>query len=315
MLSRALLFILILGLVGCGDNGADQVALELSGTQRRLKDLQQELDAGGLRNALLIERYAAVVTSQKPELSDLCRAIVKDASTQAPMYQGLLRRFESARDDDTQFANWQERVAELQTLQSAADLAIYDDALSDSVNVLADLSDGQLSRVKAISKEAEQEANKSESRVGSQYVGNHHYGHWGSSGAWLWLPAYAYFGSAWSRPYYYSDWSYRRPYSYYHDYGRGSYSSRKDLRNQKTIEQRTRKSFSSKGKQFSSPYAKQRSGASALSRNSQQQSKSVFKSQYAKSSSSASSSKSSSWGSSSQRNSASRTSSGSFRGK
>ena len=61
--------------------------------------------------------------------------------------------------------------------------------LTDPINTLADMSDGKLGRVEAMSKEAEMQANGTEeSGPGSQLVGNPHYGQWqnNSSGQSVW---------------------------------------------------------------------------------------------------------------------------------
>ena len=64
----------------------------------------------------------------------------------------------------------------------------------------------------------------------------------------------------------YGSWSRGRKYSYYNDYGRTRYSSPKQIKAQSTLETRTRQSYQRQGKQFTSPYASKKTGASGLSR-------------------------------------------------
>ena len=151
----------------------------------------------------------------------------------------------------------------------SARISAYNDALSDTVNVLADLSNGELARVNAVSQQAEQRMNRSKDHgAGSQYIGNPHYGRWshGSGGSfWAWYGQYAFFSSMLGgRPYYYHNWSRNRGYSYYHDVGRSNYTSRSQRTRQAATETRARKQFGSGG--HKSPYAKTRSGASGLSK-------------------------------------------------
>jgi hypothetical protein len=101
----------------------------------------------------------------------------------------------------------------------------------------------------------------------------------------------------------YGRWSKHRRYSYYSDYGRHRYTSYKGYKRQTELAKRTQQSYQRQGKQFTSPYAKKKSGASGLSRSSNTPS-AVTRSSY---------SRTSSYGS--VRNSSSRTSRGVSRGK
>ena len=307
--------ILIGLLVGCSSGDA-QVESELLSAERRLDELQKSLSAGSLRNAAIIRQYTQILKQDRPELSSLLSVLEKEATLENPLYLSLRQRFDGIKSDTENFESWTEKVEELQSIQTAADTAVFNDAMSDTVNVIADLSNGSLARVNAVSKEAEMALNNSKDQgAGSQYVGNPHYGHWshGSGGSiWAWYGQYAFFSSLMGgRNHYYNDWAGSRGYSYYHDMGRNNYSSRSQRSSMQATEQRSRKQFGSSGK-FKSPYAKTRSGASGMSRASTAQSKSLFKSPYAKS---GSSSKSSSKFQSSTRSSGFRTTRGASRGK
>jgi hypothetical protein len=199
-------------------------------------------------------------------------------------------------------------------LYQALDSSLFNDMLSDPVNVIADMSEGKLARVNAISREASTLANGSEDfGAGSQLVGNPAYGQWqtDSNGMsfWAWYGMYSMFSNLFHRPVYYDNWSRGRDYSYYNDVGRYRYTSPKQAKAQTQVYERTKKRFDSQGKRFDSPYAKSRSGSSALSRQSSAapkpsssgQSASKFRSNYSKDSS--------------FRNSGSRTSRGVSRGK
>ena len=61
----------------------------------------------------------------------------------------------------------------------------------------------------------------------------------------------------------YGAWAGGRDYSYYHDYGRGNYTSPSARQRQAQVESTARRKFTSEGRTFRSPYARQRQGASS----------------------------------------------------
>ena len=298
-------------LSGC-NSGESRVEDALENAETYLKGLNTALDNGTVRNATIITQYAGILKSSRPELAPLLRELEKEATTEGPLFKSLQSRFQGIKDNTEQFPSWKEKHTELTAIIRGADLSIYNDALSDTVNVIADLSRGELARVNAVSQEAEQKMNNSSDYgAGSQYIGNPHYGRWshGSGGSfWAWYGQYAFFSSMFGgRRYYYNDWGRNRGYSYYHDYGRNNYTSRSQRAGQRDVDNRARKQFGSRGN-YKSPYSKSRSGSSGISRNSTAQQKSLFKSQYS------SGGKTSKFQSSS-RNSRYRTSRGVSRGK
>jgi len=135
---------------------------------------------------------------------------------------------------------------------------LYSDALSDPLNVLADMSDGQLPRINSLSKSQSAKINNAQDfGTGEQLIGNPNYGQWatGSNGMsfWAWYGMYSMMGDLFgSRRTYYNDWGRHRNYSYYNDYGRKRYSSPSQLRQQTSLERRTQKSFQSRGQKFTS---------------------------------------------------------------
>jgi len=304
----SVLSILVL-LTGCGASVDDQIQAKTDSVEHRLQTLSAALDSSGVTNTAVIKNYTNVMERQRPELKDLMRALAAEATTQGAMYKGLKSRLQDLKDRPQDFIDDQERLDEAVSLEKAVSTEMFNDALSDPINAIADLSNGTLPRVQAISRQAEDLANRGASNraPGSQMMGNPHYGYWRGS-FWEWYGMYSMFSHLTGRPYGYSMWSMNRGYSYYHDVGRRSYSSPKQMTQQRVQEMKTRKEFGRKGKSFASPYSKKRTGASGLSRNSVSQSKGVFKSPYSKSSRGSSFS-------SSQRNSSSRTSRGISRGK
>jgi len=262
--------VIILLLSGCGDPIKEQVIQQLPITEQRITQLGEALNQGQVRNANLIKQYADKVASMKPALTTLVDEFRKDASTKGPMYLALLDRINTAKNQPQMFSSNQALYDELLNIYQAADPVLFSDALSDPLNVLADMSDGALPRVNALSKSQSQQANKSQDfGVGEQLIGNPSYGNWqtGSNGTsfWAWYGMYSMMGNVFGSRTYYNDWGRGRNYSYYNDYGRTRYSSPTQLKKQTQLDTRTKKSFASRGQKFTSPYSKNRTGSSSLS--------------------------------------------------
>lgn len=317
--SRILFFALTMLLSACSDPVKEQITQQIPITEQRINALSQALENGTVRNANLIKQYASKVLQLKPELAPLINEFKKDATPQGPMFLALVDRLNTIKTNPQMFTSSQALYEETLNLYQAADPVLYSDALSDPLNVLADMSDGQLPRVNALSKSQSMQANKAQDfGVGEQLIGNPSYGSWqtGSNGMsfWAWYGMYSMMGDLFgSRRHSYSSWGQNRNYSYYNDYGRTRYSSPSQLKKQTDLDTRTRKSFAQRGQKFTSAYDKNRAGASGISSKSKQaqsslnkfRSTSTNKSSYSKSSSS----------SSSFRNSSTTTSRGFSRGK
>lgn len=320
------LFALLL-LSACGDPLVAKIAQQTEITEQRIEHLANALENKQVRNAKLIEQYANIVAQMKPELSALTQEFKKDAGIQGPMFSSLVDRLNTAKKQPNMFASNSALYEELLNIYQAADPTLYSDALSDPLNVLADMSDGKLPRVNALSKNQSMLANNAQDfGTGEQLIGNPNYGQWTSNGSgmsfWAWYGMYSMMGDLFgSRRVYYDDWGRHRNYSYYNDYGRTRYSSPSQLRKQNQLDERTRKSFQRKGQRFTSAYSKNKTGSSGLSNQSKtaQSSANRFRSNFASKSSYSNNSsygKTSSFGkNSSFRNSSSLTSRGFSRGK
>ena len=294
-----LLFVLLLS--ACGDPVKEQIIQQTPITEQRIELLAQALNDGQVRNANLISQYARRLIAEKPSYKPLIDEFIKDTGTQGPMYLALVDRLNTVKKQPQMFENSQALYDELLNLYQAADPVLYSDALSDPLNVLADMSDGTLPRVNALSKSQSLAANKAQDfGTGEQLIGNPSYGSWttGSNGMsfWAWYGMYSMMGDLFgSRRTYYNDWGRSRNYSYYNDYGRKRYSSPSQLKKQNTLDTRTKKSFQSRGQKYTSAYGKNRTGASSISSQSKSAqtsanrfaSKSTNKSAYSKSSKSA----------------------------
>ncbi len=310
----SLMIVISVLISACSDNFKEKIAQQTPITEQRIEQLAIALENAEVRNANLIKQYAVKVTELKGELKPIIDELAKDATPQGPMYKSLVTRLETVKTQPTMFENNEAIYEELMNLYQAADPLLFSDLLSDPLNVLADMSEGQLPRVNALSKEQSLLANNAQDfGTGEQLIGNPNYGSWqrDSSGMsfWAWYGMYSMMGDLFGRRTYYNDWGRSRNYSYYNDYGRTRYSSPSQLNKQSTLDASTRKSFEQQGKPYTSAYSKNRTGSSSLSSQSKNaqtsanrfQSKSTSKSSYSKNSS--------------FRNSSSKTSRSSRRGK
>ena len=273
-----LLFILLSMMTGCtskSDHLLELIDRHNQLVEKSLNQLKSSLDTGKLSNGVLLKDYAQQLKSSQPALGSLLDNLALNATPGGPLFQSLQERLNATRSMPTDSVEQlEDKLSELGNINEAAHLQTFNDALSDPVNVVADLSNGVLPRIKSVDKKTEQKLNRSENfGAGSQLIGNPSYGQWvtGSNGLsfWEWYGIYALFSDlGGGRRYSYSRWSSYRPYSYYHDYGRHRYTKPSTYKSQNRLQSKTAKSFRQQGKKFNSPYAKQRSGASQLAKTS-----------------------------------------------
>ncbi len=299
-------------LVACGDDRADRLQANIKTADYLIENLGSNLDTDRIRNAIILQQYSVLLAKEKPDLRPLLTELSKDATRNGPMFRSLTDRLSTLKSRPDVLGDIEAQLYESETLVEASDPNLYSDALSDPINVIADMSDGKLARVNAISQAQSLQANGAESNgAGSQLVGNPGYGQWQSNSSggsfWQWYAAYTLFSAISPRQIGYDRWSSRRDYSYYNDVGRNRYTSPQQKKSQNDLAQRTKKKFGNKGG-FNSPYAKSKTGASSMSTASKQAQRAPSfsgKSSYSKQKSS----------SSSFRNSTSTTSRGVRRGK
>ncbi|MEW6998870.1 hypothetical protein AADZ86_14380 [Colwelliaceae bacterium BS250] len=271
---KFVIFVFLFCLSGCGDPLVAQIKGQLPITEQRVSLLGTALESDQVRNANLINQYATRVLALKPELEPLITEFKKDATTSGPMYLALLDRLKTVKTQPQMFNSNQAIYDELLNIYQAADSTLYSDALSDPLNVLADMSNGTLPRVNSLSKQQSLAANNAQDfGTGEQLVGNPSYGQWqnNSSGTsfWAWYGMYSMMGNMFGgNRIGYDTWGRNRGYSYYNDYGRSRYTSPSQMRTQNQVETRTRKSFASKGQKYTSTYSKNRTGSSGLSKQS-----------------------------------------------
>lgn len=235
-------------------------------TEQRLQQLTSTLDQQNLSNARLLTTYARLLSQKQPEYAEVAASLAKEGTTQGKLYNSLQQRWQEAQSDRN-FETEAEWYEELASLADAAELSAFDDSLTDPINVLADLSKGELPRIQADTKQQSLSQNNAKDfGPGSQLVGNPQYGQWktDSSGlsVWEWFGAYALFSTLADSRINQADWRSRRDYSYYQDQGRYRYSNTRQKRNWQDSLERVNKSFTGTSKRSS--YSQQRDSGSGL---------------------------------------------------
>lgn len=237
---------LMAGPSGCANQYAQQTAKRADVVARQLDALGRKLDSGALANARLIETYADELARREPAFAEIAGTLRLDATAKGPLYQGLRQRLSKVnrepRDKQAFAVAWRE----LDSLAAGSDPVVFNDALLDVVNTLADLSRGALPRIN-VPKDARTASVKGggDAQVpGSYLVGNPAYGEWKTDssghGFWEWYGMYRMFtdvlgfvgggfgGGFYRGPIYHDAWYGRSRYSFYHDAGRDTYGSRAD---------------------------------------------------------------------------------------
>lgn len=263
-------------------------------TEMQLNSLKSHINSGRVKNIEILRLYGKTVKRDKPEFAELVDALTKDATIYGPTFQSLELRLKDAKADiplAASLVSTANRVMqELALIDEAASPSLYNMILTDPINVLADMSDGKLARVEAMSKQAMEAVGGTQSYQGSQLVGNPNYGHWrrdnNGGQVWMWIAAYSMFSNL-HRPVYYNNWSTGRHYSYYHDIGRSHYTAPSQYKQQQAVQKTAKAKFQKQGKTFTSPYAKTKVGATATTvrPKSSTRSSSNFKSSYSSSNS------------------------------
>jgi len=203
----------------------------IQGAEKTINQLKQAIDQNQLTNAKLITGYADILASSRPEVKALVENLSSDATSNGAMFKNLQNRLTNLQNNPEMFANLRAQLQEAESIIEAAQADTYNHALSDVVNVLADLSNGALPRVTMPSKEDSLRTNGAQDLgAGSQLIGNPSYGQWAtqSNGTsfWEWYGMYALFSNLVDgRRYNYDQWNRSRDWSYYNDVGRKRYGN------------------------------------------------------------------------------------------
>ncbi|MDQ6993063.1 MAG: hypothetical protein Q9M31_06270 [Mariprofundus sp.] len=248
MLTKFILISLLFSLASCSDNADDlRINDDINQVAMQLDDLTASLNRGVLNNAAILKIYAAKLKVQKPAYGALMDQFAQRATGDNPTISDFEKRFQQAivAPRDTQ-SEKKALLISFKTLKAGTDKQMYDDSLLDLINTIADLSDGQLSRVETPRRAAGE-------LPASQLVGNPQYGHWqqesGGQSFWAWYGQYALLSSLLGgNRYSYGNWSNHRGWSHYNDYGRSRYSSPTQRRQHDTTMQKNERNLKQYGR-------------------------------------------------------------------
>jgi outer membrane murein-binding lipoprotein Lpp len=260
---------LLLVLSGCTskeDTWRAIVESDLMTLNASFKRLESHLEQGRIRNAKLMGVYAASMREQKPEMASLISILETEATPQGALYQGLLERYVDLGAKAPALILQGERGvnaigSEIDALTAAVSSNSFGGALADPLNVLADMSEGTLPRVDAMSKAESLQANAAQDfGSASSMVGNPNYGQWqqqsNGTSFWAFYGQYRLMSDLLFGPVYYNSWARNRDYSYYGSRGYNNYTSPSQKAAESKRFSQTQKKFASQGKRFNSPYAK-----------------------------------------------------------
>ncbi len=232
VLTSLLLVFTLFVATGCSDPNVEKAAELLKQASTNVAQLKASLEKDELSNAKILTQYADHMRQKKPDLNKIIDTLATETTPQGGMYTMLSKRLTTAEDRyrneggksrDALFGV----IDEASSIAAAASPDVFNDALVDVVNVLADMSGGELPNLKFDDKKT------NEMPASQHLVGNPTYGEWktGSNGGsfWVWYGQYRLLSDmiGGGRDYRYErdSWYRDRPATYYGDVGRHYYGT------------------------------------------------------------------------------------------
>ena len=263
----SIIILVILLLTACGGDPGDggglstvtnleqKAAARVNAAQKALNSLKNNIDQNQIRNAAILREYTNALRSQKPELNSLISNLARDATSEGALFKNLELRLSTLKNSPELFETPAEQYTEANAIIEAARPTNFDHALTDVINVVADMSGGMLPRINTLPKEQSLQENRAEDLgAGSQLIGNPAYGQWvnqGGMSVWEWYGMFALFRDlVGGRSYSYGHWDRHRDWSYHSDIGRnknGDYRTR-NTNPPKTNKYRTERGYGSNRK-------------------------------------------------------------------
>lgn len=222
------IFVTLLGLNGCDDYTAKRQEALRQIVSDNFVSLETQIREHKLPNIKILREYLVRARDLKPQYTELIDGLAIEIGLENPHLESLRNRFSSIGS----IVDVDDRLAELTALAYATTPEIYNESLIDTINTLADLTEGVLRKVQASDNQP----------AGSRLIGNPAYGEWqnrNGQNIWIWYGRYRLFGDLFFRPqqYKYHSWYYERPWSYYHDYGRDIYGSKQNSNDYERLRQ------------------------------------------------------------------------------
>ena len=286
-------------IAGCGNEGLRidgktrlkiDMDANLTSAINSVLQLSDSLQKGTISNSIVLASYAKIAMNKKPEFEDIIRILASEGTVNGPTYISIENRLTGARRKISSSLKYIEssNILNKEFRDIIAAVQDYDIMLVDAINVLSDFTGGELPKMRELQYEGKA---VSTAPPGSEYIGNTNYGRWkqdfSGHSFWVFYGQYAMFSALFKKVTYYDRWSENRRPSYYHDYGRGYYSSPLGKANHTDTLRKTKKKYNLKGKTFISSYSRSYPTVKGESPGT----KPVFKSSYARSTSIVNSSK------------------------
>ena len=118
-------------------------------TQRAIHTLTQQLASGQVGNVLMLKQYAQVARSESPDLTAVIDLLALDVNRDGPLISSMGHRLAAVEARLASVAlksqhsiEFKELSAEMSSLRKAANVRNFNMALTDPINVLADLTKG-----------------------------------------------------------------------------------------------------------------------------------------------------------------------------
>jgi len=232
-----LAFTALLFLSACADPELEKADVGLKQAEAAIGDLETILTksergsgASLLPNLAYLQQYAATMRRINPDMGQLISTLEAEGTVKGGSFQFLKTRLANAKKIfETQADSSREAAitvaTEAEAITRAAQPDVFNDSLVDVINVLADMSKGELPKLKF------GETTDKSMPPTQHLVGNPRYGSWGGSGGnlWVWYGQYRLFSDVlgWGSGYRYNrdSWYRSRSGSYYGDVGRYYYGS------------------------------------------------------------------------------------------
>jgi len=233
----------LLFLSGCTDPEFEKASTSLQKAEVDLQNLDlvlsgeaQSQSLSELPNLRYLKEYARIVKRISPQMGSLVTTLEAEGTVRGGSYLFLKQRLDTAKSNfsdnsDVSRASAMAVSSEAIAISRAASPVVFNDSLVDVINVLADMSKGELPKLKF------GETTDKTMPPTQHLVGNPRYGSWGQGSGtslWVWYGQYRLFSDVLGRGsgyrYNQNSWYRSRSGSYYGDVGRHYYGTNQNNR-------------------------------------------------------------------------------------
>ena len=222
---------------GCSDPEFERTQQSIKIAEDAVSSLESTLKQGTaiLPNINYLRQYAQVSSRLNPDMVQLISTLEAEGSVNGGMFSFLKNRIDTAKESFSRDGEASREVTiavgnEAISITRAAQLDVFNDSLVDVINVLADMTKGELPKLNFA------ETSDKSMPPTQHLVGNPAYGRWNTSSSgssiWAWYGQYRMFSDVigWGTGYRYRQnyWYGARSASYYGDVGRHYYGTNRN---------------------------------------------------------------------------------------